>query len=165
MKRRAVLLRRISCGRSPLVQHNVSKTPATARYVKGYIQLIVQNHGFPPHCILWAALKGTGPYANGNIVHEFRGISPPQFTFPSGKYRFGMPKPPVGRPSAAQIPKIITRQHLHPRPCTPICEMSYGTMGINALVINGSDSGAVPDDSTKHPSFADHGVETGSTNV
>jgi len=38
-------------------------------------------------------------------------------------------------------------------------------MDINALVISGSDPGAVPGDSTKHPSFGDHGVETGSTNV
>jgi hypothetical protein len=43
--------------------------------------------------------------------------------------------------------------------------MSFGTMDINALVINGSDPGAVPGDSTKHPSFEDHGVEIGSTNV
>ena len=48
--------------------------------------------------------------------------------------------------------------------------LSFGTMDINALVISGSDPGAVPGDSTKHPftrvpSFGDHGVETGSTNV
>jgi hypothetical protein len=43
--------------------------------------------------------------------------------------------------------------------------VSFGTMGINAHVISGSDPGAVPGDSTKHPSFADHGVEIGSTNV
>ena len=44
-------------------------------------------------------------------------------------------------------------------------EVSLGTMNINALVIIGSDPGAVPGDSTKHPSFGDHGVETGSTNA
>jgi hypothetical protein len=43
--------------------------------------------------------------------------------------------------------------------------LSFGTMNINALVISGSDPGAVPGDSTKYPSFEDHGVETGSTNV
>ena len=38
-------------------------------------------------------------------------------------------------------------------------------MAINALVIHGSDPGAVPGDSTKHPSFGDYGVEIGSTDV
>ena len=38
-------------------------------------------------------------------------------------------------------------------------------MDINALVISGSDPGAVPGGSTNHPSFGDHGAETGSTNV
>jgi len=40
-----------------------------------------------------------------------------------------------------------------------------GTMGINALVISGSDPGAVPGGSTKTPALAGHGAETGSTNV
>ena len=40
-----------------------------------------------------------------------------------------------------------------------------GTMDINALVISGSDPGAVPGVSTKTPSFEDHGDETGSTDV
>ena len=43
--------------------------------------------------------------------------------------------------------------------------MLFGAMDINALVISGSDPGAVPGDSTNHPSFGDHGVEIGSTNV
>ena len=34
------------------------------------------------------------------------------------------------------------------RPAPPTSEMSLGTMNINALVINGSDPGAVPGDST-----------------
>ena len=38
-------------------------------------------------------------------------------------------------------------------------------MVINALVISGSDPGAVPGGSTKHPSFEDHGAEIGSTDV
>ena len=38
-------------------------------------------------------------------------------------------------------------------------------MVINAHVISGSDPGAVPGDSTKTPSFGDHGVEIGSTDV
>ena len=46
-----------------------------------------------------------------------------------------------------------------------IRDVPSGTMDINALVINGSDPGAVPGDSTNHPSFGDHGVETGSTDV
>ena len=48
---------------------------------------------------------------------------------------------------------------------SPTLLLSFGTMEINALVINGLDPGAVPGDSTKHPSFEDHGVEIGSTNV
>ena len=44
-------------------------------------------------------------------------------------------------------------------------DVSSGTMNINALVISGSDPGAVPGVSTKHPSFEDHGDEIGSTNV
>jgi hypothetical protein len=40
-----------------------------------------------------------------------------------------------------------------------------GAMDINALVIRGSDPGAVPGGSTKHPALAGHGAETGSTNV
>ena len=43
--------------------------------------------------------------------------------------------------------------------------MSFGTMDINALVIRGSDPGAVPGDSTKHRSFDGFGVEIGSTNA
>ena len=43
--------------------------------------------------------------------------------------------------------------------------MSFGTMDINALIIRGSDPGAVPGDSTKFRSFAEHGVEIGSTDV
>ncbi len=38
-------------------------------------------------------------------------------------------------------------------------------MDINALVISGSDPGAVPGGSTKTRSFDGHGAETGSTNV
>lgn len=44
-------------------------------------------------------------------------------------------------------------------------DVSSGTMDINALAISGSDPGAVPGVSTKHPSFGDHGDEIGSTNV
>ncbi len=44
-------------------------------------------------------------------------------------------------------------------------DVPSGTMDINALVISGSDPGAVPGGSTKNPSFGDHGAETGSTNV
>ena len=43
--------------------------------------------------------------------------------------------------------------------------VSLGTMDINALVISGSDPGAVPGDSTTIPSFEDYGVEIGSTDV
>ena len=39
------------------------------------------------------------------------------------------------------------------------------TMAINAPIINGSDPGAVPGDSTKPPSLGASGVEIGSTNV
>ena len=46
-----------------------------------------------------------------------------------------------------------------------IYTLSFGTMDINALVISGSDPGAVPGDSTKHPVIGDHGVEIGSTDV
>jgi len=38
-------------------------------------------------------------------------------------------------------------------------------MDINALVIRGSDPGAVPGSSTKTRSFGGTGAETGSTNV
>jgi len=38
-------------------------------------------------------------------------------------------------------------------------------MDINALVISGSDPGAVPGGSTKIPALRDRGAETGSTNV
>ena len=38
-------------------------------------------------------------------------------------------------------------------------------MDINALVISGSDPGAVPGGSTKYPSFGDYGAEIGSTDV
>ena len=44
-------------------------------------------------------------------------------------------------------------------------ELSARTMDINALVISGSDPGAVPGDSTNTRSFDDYGVEIGSTNV
>ena len=40
---------------------------------------------------------------------------------------------------------------------SPIINMSFGTMDINALVINGLDPGAVPGDSTNHPLFGDGG--------
>ncbi len=43
--------------------------------------------------------------------------------------------------------------------------MSFGTMDINALVISGSDPGAVPGVSTKTCSFGSNGDEIGSTNV
>jgi hypothetical protein len=46
-----------------------------------------------------------------------------------------------------------------------IFEVSFGTMDINALVISGSDPGAVPGGSTNHPSLEGYGAETGSTNV
>jgi len=46
-----------------------------------------------------------------------------------------------------------------------LCSVPSGTMDINALVISGSDPGAVPGGSTKYRSFGDHGAETGSTNV
>ena len=49
--------------------------------------------------------------------------------------------------------------------CATISILSFGTMDINALVINGSDPGAVPGGSTIYPSFGDHGAEIGSTNV
>jgi len=38
-------------------------------------------------------------------------------------------------------------------------------MAINAPIINGSDPGAVPGDSTIHPALRGFGVETGSTDV
>jgi len=44
-------------------------------------------------------------------------------------------------------------------------DVPSGTMDINALVINGSDPGAVPGDSTNHASFGHQGVEIGSTDV
>jgi hypothetical protein len=40
-----------------------------------------------------------------------------------------------------------------------------GTMDINAPVISGSDPGAVPGGSTKTPTLAGNGAETGSTDV
>jgi hypothetical protein len=40
-----------------------------------------------------------------------------------------------------------------------------GTMVINARGISGSDPGAVPGGSTKHPSLGADGAETGSTDV
>ena len=40
-------------------------------------------------------------------------------------------------------------------PSLPILLEFFGTMAINALVISGSDPGAVPGGSTKHPSFGD----------
>jgi hypothetical protein len=46
-----------------------------------------------------------------------------------------------------------TIKHLQPAALHPILVMSLGTMNINALVISGSDPGAVPGDSTNHPSF------------
>ena len=46
-----------------------------------------------------------------------------------------------------------------------ILNMFFGTMDINALIITGSDPGAVPGDSTTIPSFEDYGVEIGSTDV
>jgi hypothetical protein len=61
--------------------------------------------------------------------------------------------------------KITASDPLKYRAYPSIYEMSFGTMGINALVISGSDPGAVPGDSTNHPLFGDHGVEIGSTNV
>ncbi|GGE43393.1 hypothetical protein GCM10011517_08790 [Actibacterium pelagium] len=48
---------------------------------------------------------------------------------------------------------------------THIFRLSFGTMDINALVISGSDPGAVPGGSTNNPSFGDHGAEIGSTDV
>ena len=54
---------------------------------------------------------------------------------------------------------------LKPQGPAYICPVPLGTMGINALVISGSDPGAVPGGSTKHPSLGGHGAETGSTNV
>ena len=38
-------------------------------------------------------------------------------------------------------------------------------MAINAPIINGSDPGAVPGDSTRDPALGTEGVEIGSTNV
>ena len=43
--------------------------------------------------------------------------------------------------------------------------LSFGTMDINALVISGSDPGAVPGVSTTYGSFDQLGDEIGSTNV
>ena len=63
------------------------------------------------------------------------------------------------------VHRISQPQRLQRRACRLILGMSFGTMNINALVISGSDPGAVPGDSTKHPFIWDHGVETGSTNV
>ena len=40
-----------------------------------------------------------------------------------------------------------------------------GNMAINAHGISGSDPGAVPGGSTKHPSLGANGAEIGSTNV
>jgi hypothetical protein len=44
-----------------------------------------------------------------------------------------------------------TIERLQPAARHPILVMSLGTMNINALVISGSDPGAVPGDSTNHP--------------
>ena len=49
--------------------------------------------------------------------------------------------------------KNIQIPPLQPRTAAPICKMSFGTMDINALVISGSDPGAVPGVSTNTPSF------------
>jgi len=74
---------------------------------------------------------------------------------------------------AACICYFITQTRGKPAPsplargggCAHIRHVASATMDINALVISGSDPGAVPGGSTKLPSFADHGAETGSTNV
>ena len=52
-----------------------------------------------------------------------------------------------------------------PAPNAYLEPVPSGTMDINALVISGSDPGAVPGDSTTNPSFEDFGVEIGSTDV
>ena len=48
---------------------------------------------------------------------------------------------------------------LHVSGTRPICVMSFGTMDINALVISGSDPGAVPGVSTKNPSLGIMGTK------
>ena len=48
---------------------------------------------------------------------------------------------------------------------TYILGVGQPTMDINALAISGSDPGAVPGVSTKHPIIWDHGDEIGSTDV
>ncbi len=62
-------------------------------------------------------------------------------------------------------PHRYTDALLNSQNARPRLEVSFGTMDINALVISGSDPGAVPGDSTKTRSFDGHGVEIGSTNV
>ena len=63
-------------------------------------------------------------------------------------------------PEAGPKTVLVLWQFSRPRPFQLIekhitSEMSLGTMVINALVINGSDPGAVPGSSTKSPSFGD----------
>jgi len=68
-------------------------------------------------------------------------------------------------PVLRQDRSIHHRWRLQREAGRPIYRVSFGTMDINALVISGSDPGAVPGDSTKNRSFGGYGVETGSTNV
>ena len=71
------------------------------------------------------------------------------------------------RPDGRDTSGLVGRSPpLHRRPVTPyIYRVPSGTMGINALVISGSDPGAVPGGSTNHPSLGGQGAEIGSTNV
>jgi hypothetical protein len=67
-------------------------------------------------------------------------------------------------PDPYQAPPLLALGSGAPAPSAH----SSGTMDINALGISGSDPGAVPGGSTNHPRArlgADHGAETGSTNV
>ena len=52
-------------------------------------------------------------------------------------------------------------------PALPIFVLSGATptMAINAPIIGGSDPGAVPGGSTRHPTLRGNGAEIGSTNV
>ncbi len=132
------------------------------------------------------APRGTAPCARARVKTGAtrQGRAPRRTTRPSGVRH---------RPVPVAIPQI--RGDIDPqddpqqqRPCPPspsdpsdaspcpapieipppgryICLVRQRTMDINALVIRGSDPGAVPGGSTKHPLLGDHGAETGSTNV
>jgi len=60
----------------------------------------------------------------------------------------------MGDDTPIVLQQIFADKRLKSPRSQPICILSFGTMNINALAISGSDSGAVPDDSTNTRSLA-----------